>query len=510
MSAGTAERRQGARSGMIGLAGAAVSGLFGFLLAVVVARGFGPDGSGAIFAAIGLLTVASAICCLGADTGLVWALPRRLAAPSAAPGGLLTVAVLPAMATALLVAAAGLLVADDLARVLLPEAGGSGSRLLVVALTAVPAVVLMTLLLSAVRAARPIGWYAAIQFALLPIGRPVLIGAVALASAGVVLAMAGWVLPVLVAVAACLFAVRSPLGLHSLRALRPAPGEWPVFWSYALPRAVSAAIDSGGMWVGVLLTAALATQADAGVFGGVGRYVLAGQLALQGLRVAIAPQLSRLLGAGDTGEAAAVHRQTTILAIALSWPVYLLLGLFAPAFLGLFGSEFVAGAGAMAILAAAMLVNVGLGTVQTVLLMSGRSRLHLLATSAGLACTLGFGFWWIPGGGVTGAAAAWAIGIVVENVLAAVFARQVIGAAVLSRAALLTAAVTAVVVGLAGTAAIVLAGRGLAGLLLALGLLAGAAAAALTHRGVRDQLRSRAALLRANPKTAPTDQEDVA
>ncbi len=509
MSAGTAERRQGARSGMIGLAGAAVSGLFGFLLAVVVARGFGPAGSGAIFAAIGLLTVTSAICCLGADTGLVWALPRRLAR-SSPPGGLLTVAVLPALSVALVVAAVGLLAADDLAGVLLPEAGVSGTRLLLVALAAVPAVVLMTLLLSAVRAARPIGWYAAIQFALLPIGRPVLVGAAALASAGVVLALAGWVLPMLVAIGACLLAVRAPLGLRTPGALRPAPGDWPVFWSYALPRAVSAAIDSGGMWVGVLLTAALATQADAGVFGGVGRYVLAGQLALQGLRVAIAPQLSRLLGAGDTGEAAAVHRQTTILAIALSWPVYLLLGLFAPAFLGLFGSEFVAGAGALAVLAAAMLVNVGLGTVQTVLLMSGRSRRHLLATSAGLTCTVGLGFWWIPAGGVTGAAAAWATGIVVENVLAALFAREVIGAAVLSRAAGRTAAITAAGVGLAGTVAILLAGRGLAGLLLALGLLAVAVAAALTRRGVRQLLLSQAALLRANPKVAPTDQEEVA
>jgi O-antigen/teichoic acid export membrane protein len=513
MSAGTAERRQSARSGMIGLAGAAVSGLFGFLLAVVVARGFGPAGSGAIFTAIGLLTVVCAVCCLGADTGLVWALPRRLTGRRA---GLLTVALVPALVLALVVAVAGWLAAGPLARILLPEADASGARLVTVAMVAVPAVVTMTILLSAVRAARPIGWYAAIQFALLPIGRPVLVGAVALTSAGVVLAMAGWVLPVLVAVVACLLAIRRPLGLGSAADLRPAPGDWPHFWSYALPRAASAAIDSGSMWVGVLLTAALATQADAGVFGGVGRYILAGQLALQGLRVAIAPQLSRLLGAGDAGEAAAVHRQTTVLAIALSWPVYLLLGLFAPAFLGLFGGEFVAGAAAMALLAAAMLVNVGLGTVQTVLLMSGRSRAHLLATSAGLICTLGLGFWWIPLGGVTGAAAAWAIGIVVENVLAAVAAREVIGAAVLSGAAVRTAGVTAVVVGLAGWVAILLAGRGPAGLVLALGLLAAAAAAALTRRGVRDHLRSRVAMLRPDraadgPATpAPTDQEEVA
>jgi O-antigen/teichoic acid export membrane protein len=271
------------------------------------------------------------------------------------------------------------------------------------------------------------------------------------------------------------------------------------------------------MWVGVLLTAALATQADAGVFGGVGRYVLAGQLALQGLRVAIAPQLSRLLGAGRTADAAAVHRRTTVLAIALSWPVYLLLGMFAPAFLGLFGGEFVAGTGAMTLLAAAMLVNVGLGTVQTVLLMSGRSGAHLLATTAGLCCTLAAGFWWIPAGGVTGAAAAWATGIVVENVLAAVAARRVIGAAVLSGAAVRTAAVAAAGVGLAGAVAILLAGRGTAGLFVALGLLAVAVAVALSRRGVRDLIRRQAALVRPRPHQpggpvtpAPDKQGEVA
>jgi O-antigen/teichoic acid export membrane protein len=491
-----AERRHGARNGMVGLAGAAVSGLFGFALAVVLARGFGPAGSGAIFTAIGLLTVVSAVCCLGADTGLVWALPRRLHSGSSTAPGLVTVALGPPLLAGLLIAGAGLLLVRPLAGALLPAAGSTGARLLAVALIAVPVTVTMTVLLAAVRASRPIARYAAVQFVLLPVGRPVLVGAVALASGGVVLAMAGWALPALVAVAACLLMVRRPLGLTGPGGLRPGPGDWRMFWSFALPRAVSAAIDSGSMWVGVLLTAALATQADAGVFGGVGRYVLAGQLALQGLRVAIAPQLSRLIGAGRTGEAAAVHRQTTVWAIALSWPVYLLLGLFAPAFLVLFGGEFVAGAGAMAVLAGAMLVNVGLGTVQTVLLMSGRSGSHLVATAAGLACTIGLGVWWIPARGVLGAAAAWAAGIVVENVVAAIAARSVIGSAVLSRDALLTAVGTTGVVGTAGAIAIAVAGRGLPGLLLALALLACGLAAAMTRRPVRALIGAQVAMFR--------------
>lgn len=472
MSATTLHRRDTTRNSLVGLGGAAVSGLFGFLLAVVLARGFGPAGSGAVFAAVGLLTVVSAVSCLGADTGLIWALPRR----PANPGGLLSVALLPPLAAALALAAAGLLLIRPLAATF-----HLGPGLVTVALIAVPLTVVMTILLSAVRASRPIAAYAAVQFGLLPVGRPILVGAVALASGGVVAALAGWVLPAVAAVAACLFLLPFP-------ARPPSPGDWRMFWSFALPRAVSAAIDSGSMWIGVLLTAALATQADAGVFGGVGRYVLAGQLAMQGLRVAVAPQLSGLLGAGRGREAAVVHRQATVWSVVLCWPVYLLLAIFAPAFLALFGGEFLGGADAMAILSAAMLVNVGLGTVQTLLLMSGRSRAHLAATAAGLACTVGFGLWWIPALGLTGAAAAWGTGIVVENVLAAVAARAVIGSAVLSRSAVVAAAAVAATVGSAGAAAVAVAGRGLTGLLIAAGLLSCAAAAALTRPRVRGRI----------------------
>ena len=69
----------------------------------------------------------------------------------------------------------------------------------------------------------------------------------------------------------------------------------------------------------------------------------------------------------------------------LSWPAYLLLAVFAPGFLLLFGDGFADGAAPMAVLAVAMLVNVGVGLVQTLLLMSGNSRRHLFATVGGLA-----------------------------------------------------------------------------------------------------------------------------
>jgi O-antigen/teichoic acid export membrane protein len=450
----SAEVRRSTRSGAIGLAGAAVNGIFGFILTTVVTRTFGAAGSGALFTVIGLVTILGAVCCLGADTGLMWALPRR-------PGEsrrLLAVALLPTLGLAGAVGLAGALLSD--------------SGVLRLAFAGVPVIVAATVLLAAVRATRPIRAYVGVQFVFVPVVRPLLL---LLAGGGLLLGFAGWLLPL--AAAAVIGLVLGP-GLAR-------PAGWRSFWAFALPRAASVAIDASSMWIGVLLTGALSTRADAGVFAAVGRYVLAGLLVMQGLRVAIAPHLSRLLAAGRTAEAAQVYRRTTLWIVVLSWPAYLLLAIFAPAFLALFGPEFAAGATPMAVLSLAMLVNVGVGLVQTVLLMSGHSRGHLLATVCGLTLNLTACVLLIPGHGALGAAVAWSLGIVTENVLAAVLARRALGEALLPRTLLLAAGGVVLVTLLASTAGTAVFGRGPAGLAATLGLLLAGSLLALTNGRVR-------------------------
>ncbi|NLU80464.1 lipopolysaccharide biosynthesis protein [Micromonospora sp. HNM0581] len=483
---GAAETRRSTRSGMAGLLGAATSGLFGFVLAVVITRGYGTTGAGAFFAAIGVVTVAAAICTLGAETGLIWALPRRRTGVTGDAARVLPVALAPPLLVAVLVAVGGAVVAGPLAGRLLGPAGGP---LLVVTFAAVPVVVAMNLLLAVVRCVRPMRSYVAVQFLLLPVARPLLVGAAVLAGAGLLAGTTGWLVPAAVALLVCLILVAGPLGVGAGAQLRPRRDDWSTFWRFALPRAASAAIDAGSMWIGVLLTSALAGPADAGVFGAVGRYVLAGQLAMQGLRVATAPQLSRLLGRGERSAAAAVHRQLTSWGLVLSWPVYLLLAIFAPAFLALFGPEFTSGAAAMTVLALAMLVNTGVGNVQSLLLMGGRSGLHLAAALAGLLVTVGGGFVLIPGHGATGAAVAWAAGIVTENLLAATLARLVVRQPLVDARLAGAAAVTAAGVGLAAVAGLAVAGRGITGLALAVATLAtvcvGLSTLPRVRRGIR-------------------------
>lgn len=487
------EVRRSTRSGAIGLVGAAVNGAFGFVLTTVMVRAFGAEGSGALFTVIGLVTIAGAICCLGADTALMWAIPRRRDDASR----LLPLAVLPTLSLALVVAAAGVAAAEPLSRALLESA--DGVALLRLAFAGIPVIVASTVLLAAVRATRDVSAYVGVQFLLVPIARPVLMIAAVLAGGGVLLGFAGWLLPVAIALLAALVLVARPLGLGSGAALRPRPGDARWFWGFALPRAASVAIDASSMWVGVLLTGALATQAEAGVFAAVGRYALAGLLIMQGLRVATAPQLSRLLGDGHRHDAAQVYRRTTLWIVVLSWPAYLFLGVFAPAFLALFGAEFSDGAGPLAVLSAAMLVNVGVGLVQTVLLMSGNSRGHLLACVTGLTLNVAACLVLVPRLGALGAAIAWSLGIVCENVIAAVLARRALGEALSGRGLVVPAAGVTAATGVAALIGALVAGRGVGGLAIALGIVAAGCLAALADRRVRAALHRARRDLRPSP-----------
>ena len=504
-----AEMRRSTRSGAVGLLGAAVNGAAGFVLTAVVARVLGPDGTGAYFALVGLVSILGAACCLGADTGLLWALPRRTAGPGGDAARRLPLAVLPTGGLAVLVAAAGWAAAGTIAPALLD--GGPGDVGLVrLAFAGVPLVTVATVLLAGVRASRPTAAYVGVQLVAVPVLRPVLIGAGVALGGGVLLGFAGWLLPLAGAAVAALLLLAGPLGLTAGARLRPLPAERRWFWGFALPRAVSAAIDAGSMWVGVLCTAALAGQAQAGVFGAAGRYALVGLLVMQGLRVAIAPQLSRLFGAQRRTEAARIYRRTTVWIVLLSWPAYLLLAVFAPAFLRLFGDQFGAGAGPLAVLAVAMLVNVGVGLVQTLLLMGGDSRRHLTATAAGLTVNLTGCALLIRPYGAFGAAIAWAAGIVVENVLAAVFARRTLGEPLLSKRLLSAGAGALLGTGGCAVARVVVARRGVPGLAVALGLLAAGCLAALCDRrvraalaGIRDQLRPPGGPARVHPRDHP-------
>ena len=190
------------------------------------------------------------------------------------------------------------------------------------------------------------------------------------------------------------------------------------FWAFSAPRGVAAAFQITIIWFDLLLLSHLRDATEVGIYGAASRAVTIGTFALQAIRLAIAPQISRLLARGDRAQAQTVYQTATWWLIVVSWPLFLSLAVFGPALLGVFGPGFDEGATALAILSMAMLVNLGTGNVTVVLLMGGKSSWNLLNTAVALVLNVGLNLVLIPRFGMEGAAIAWAVSIIVDNLMA--------------------------------------------------------------------------------------------
>lgn len=231
------------------------------------------------------------------------------------------------------------------------------------------------------------------------------------------------------------------LAHRALRSVRDEPSTehvgakatWRELWRFATPRAAASACEIAGMHSGIILVSALAGVAEAGIYNAALRLALAGTLALQALRLAIAPTLARLLTVGDLDGVEHLHRTASVWITVVSFPLYLVFAAWPTEVLRMFGPGFQAGGAALAILAAATLVNLATGPVSTLLLMSGRSTLTLVVTAASLTFSVVLAVVLIPRYGVLGAAIAKGAAVVGENIAVTLIVRRSVGVRTLSR-----------------------------------------------------------------------------
>ena len=408
---------QAARGGLINLVGAVVYGVLGFALVVVVTRGLGLGRAGALLEAVALCTIVSRTTTLGTDSGLVRFVARARALGTGNAAAYLKVALLPVAAASVASTAVVLALADPLGRAIGHEHAADLTMFLralapfvpVLALTAaleaatrgygtmVPAVVLE-------RVARPLLQVVAVLAALAVGGGPVAIGL-------------GWGIPSLVSVVglgAWLVAHPEHGGRRTWADVRPLAGS---FWRFSGPRALSGAFAVGVMWLDVVLVGALGSPEEAAVYGATSRYVTLAAFAALAVTQAVSPQLSALLAARDTAGARRLYQASTGWLVALVWPVHLSLILFGPVLLRLFGAGYEGGEAVLVILGLAGLVGTGVGPVDVVLLMAGKSGWNLATTAVALAVNIVLNVLFVPRWGVTGAALAWSASILCSNLV---------------------------------------------------------------------------------------------
>ncbi len=421
-----------AQGGMLSLAGSIAGSILAFLLVVVITRGLHSQGAGLLFEAIALFTILSNVGELGADTGLVrmvsW---NRALDQTVKLRKMITVALWPVLIVGALFGAAVYVFAPQLAHVFMhgphPEDGVIYIRLLAPFL---PLAAATTVALAGTRGFGTMVPYVAVLNIGVPGLRPILVlMAVAggLGSTAIALAYAAPVgLGFIVSIAVLLTLLRReerrkprkatsrPSRVSSRVSARALASE---FWRFSAPRGLAGTMMIALVWLNILLIGALRSTRDAGVYAAASRYVGLGAFALAGLAMAIAPQISSLLAKNEQHRASSVYHAATAWLMVPSWPAYVIVAMYAPLFMRVFGRDFASGQTALIILTLGSLSVIATGNNKVVLLMGGGSALNLVSAGLALALNIGLNLLLIPRYGINGAAIAYASSLLLDNIV---------------------------------------------------------------------------------------------
>jgi O-antigen/teichoic acid export membrane protein len=414
-----------ARAGAINVAGIAANGVLQFLLVVVISRGIGPRGAGVLYQAIALFTVASTAAQFGSDTGVLRMLPWYRARGSASEvRGMLSVAVWTVLAISTVIAAVTFVLAPQLADLFMRGVTTRAAILHIRLLT--PVIPLATATLVMLAATRALGTMiptVAVENVGKPAIRVILVLVAIMAGAGTVGVTVSWALPVVIGSAAALQIFRAmirrdpPTGSLG-RPGRPRRTLAVEFWRFSAPRGAAGILEITLGWLDILLLGAFRPVAEVGVYAAVSRTVVAALFILRAVSKAFEPAVSALLARDRRQQAQTLYQIATWWLMAASLPIFLTLAVFPRYLLQVFGPDFVLGHTALTVLALAMLINVGTGNVTAVLLMGGRSSWNLINALVALCLNVILNLILIPPLGMDGAAIAWGVSIVVNNLAA--------------------------------------------------------------------------------------------
>jgi O-antigen/teichoic acid export membrane protein len=449
-----------ARGGILNVAGALTSGIASFLFVAVVARALGAARAGPFFVAIALFSLLSRVLELGADTGVVRMIPRELAAGRPAnTRGIVRVALFPVVVAAVLAAIGGFATAPDIADLLVrrgdPEAVASLLRALAPFL---PVAAAYTVVVAATRGFGSMVPSVTVDRLGKPVLQLLLAGSAVALGMGTTALVLAWTLPT------ALGLIGASMWLAALVARTGGGGATHdvglgrAFWGFTAPRALAGLFQVAITWLDTLLISALSSTREAGIYAAATRYVLVGSFAITAILHAVGPKMSELITRGDHRAARAVFQVSTGWLILLTWPIYLTLLWFAPVLLSLFGEGYPEAATAVRILSAAMLVATGVGTVDVVLLMGGKSTWNLANTLIALVLNVGLNLLLIPRLGMVGAALAWAASILANNLLPLAQTRFLLHLHPFGRDWLLAAGVVALTFGAGGAMILALVG----------------------------------------------------
>lgn len=412
-----------ARDIFIKLGGHVADGVFSLVFVVVVTRGLGTVGAGAFFQTVALFMILMVLVRWGADTGLLRMIPRyRALGRTQDVRRTLAVGIGPVLLSGTVLAIGVIAFAPQLADVLTHR--GSGDHLVGYIRTLAPFLPVIAALGVSMSASRGFGTMVP-MVVLDNFGksglRPLLMLVVVSAGLGTVAVSLAWAIPAVLALVAVLIWIRALLArAERVDGYDPGPprrmGEIASdFWKFAGPRGFASLFTTLTIWLDTLLVGALGSPRAVGVYVATTRLLKIGTFAIGTINLVISPQLSAMFAREDNDRANTVYQTSTWWLMIPSWPIFITFSVFAPFLLRIFGPDFAAGQHAMMILSLAMLVAMATGPVTVALLMGGHSGWNMANALVSLALNVVLNLILIPRLGITGAAIAWMVSIVVNN-----------------------------------------------------------------------------------------------
>ena len=382
-----------------------------FVTTMVVSNGIGAEGSGEFFRLMALFAIAISLVTFGADTGLVRTMSaqRALGRYGVLPQ-LIRYGLVPSLVTSVLLVA-GVYIYTEIVP-MAPEYQAamrvSSAFVLVAAL--------MTVFFGALRGLHRVVTFTLLQNVLLPTLR---------------FAAVGLVVPVAITAVVALWLLERAFPSEEHVEVLPSedsPAEtFRSFWGFSSARGVATVVETILEWIDVLVVTAFLGAAAGGIYGAVNRCVRVGTMIEHTGRVVTGPSISAALATRQLDRAREIFLSTTRVLTALSWPFYLSLAFFGPVLLHFFGKGFEAGAGILWVICPAAMLSMSAGGVQSVLLMSGKSRWQLLNKLSSLVVAVTLNFTLVPVWGLYGAVTAWASALLIDTFLASYQVFRLVG-----------------------------------------------------------------------------------
>lgn len=437
-----------------------------FAAQLIVSNGFGAEGSGTFFQIMALFTVGTSLAVFGADTGLVRTVSAQVAlGRNSAVPALLKFAMIPSVVLAFIIMSAGLIYALP---AVTPGLSDTYRSVLYAAVPFIVASALMTLCFGALRGLHRVVTFTVLQNVILPSLRVLAVLAVVAAGAGFVYLALAWSAPIIAVLLLAVFLVRKYMPTAPDLVVQGASAEETMrsFWGFSSARGVATIVEAVLEWIDVLLITAFMGVVAGGIYGAVNRYVRVGAMVEHTARLVTGPAISAAIARQNIERARTIFVNTTRALVAIAWPFYLTMMFFGPALLSFFGKEFTEAAPIFWIICSTMMLAAAAGGVQSVLLMSGKSRWQLYNKLSALLVAVVLNLSLIPLWGLSGAAVAWSAAVLTDTLLAAYQVFKYVGIRASAQELLPAVALSLIVVGGGALVIVFCLGQGLMGLLL--------------------------------------------